>query len=44
MSKINVVCPHCLKVNAIPLKDSYTKANCGECKKITTRNNSFRIE
>lgn len=33
MSKINVVCPHCLKVNAIPLKDSYTKANCGECKK-----------
>ncbi|RXI39963.1 thioredoxin TrxC [Arcobacter cloacae] len=30
---MNVVCPHCLKVNAIPLKDSYTKANCGECKK-----------
>ncbi|WP_206731945.1 thioredoxin TrxC [Arcobacter cloacae] len=33
MSKINVVCPHCLKVNAIPLKNSYIKANCGECKK-----------
>ncbi|WP_404317496.1 thioredoxin TrxC [Malaciobacter canalis] len=32
MSKINVVCPHCLKVNKIPKKDSYTKANCGECK------------
>ncbi len=33
MSKLNVVCPHCKKVNAIPLKDSYAKANCGECKK-----------
>lgn len=32
MDKINVVCPHCLKVNAIPRKDSYTKANCGNCK------------
>lgn len=30
--KINVVCPHCLKVNRIPKKESYTKANCGECK------------
>jgi len=30
---INVVCPHCLKVNRIPKKDSYTKANCGACKK-----------
>jgi len=29
---IKVVCPHCLKVNKIPLKDSYTKANCGACK------------
>ncbi len=32
MSKINVVCPSCLKVNAIPQKESYTKANCGSCK------------
>jgi thioredoxin 2 len=32
MSKINVVCPHCLKINAIPKKDSYTKANCGSCR------------
>lgn len=32
MHKINVVCPHCLKVNKIPKKDSYLKANCGECK------------
>jgi len=30
---IKVVCPHCLKVNRIPKKDSYTKANCGSCKK-----------
>ncbi len=29
---IKVVCPHCSKVNAIPLKESYAKANCGECK------------
>ena len=29
---INVVCPHCLKVNRIPKKDTYTKANCGQCK------------
>lgn len=33
MSKINIVCPHCLKINAIPQKDSYSKANCGSCKK-----------
>ena len=29
---VNVVCPHCLKVNRIPKKDSYSKANCGACK------------
>ena len=29
---INVVCPHCLKVNRIPKKESYAKANCGQCK------------
>ena len=29
---INVVCPHCIKVNRIPKKESYTKANCGHCK------------
>ncbi|WP_419776640.1 thioredoxin TrxC [Malaciobacter marinus] len=32
MDKINIVCPHCLKVNKIPKKDLYIKANCGECK------------
>jgi len=29
---VNVVCPHCLKVNRIPKKGSYAKANCGACK------------
>ncbi len=29
---VNVVCPHCLKVNRIPKKESYIKANCGSCK------------
>jgi len=29
---VNVVCPHCLKVNRIPKKEQYTKANCGSCK------------
>lgn len=29
---VNIVCPHCLKVNRIPKKESYSKANCGECK------------
>jgi thioredoxin 2 len=32
MAKINVVCPHCGGVNAIPVKDSYMKAACGHCK------------
>ncbi len=29
---MRVICPHCLAVNNIPLKDSYKKANCGKCK------------
>ena len=29
---VNVVCPHCFKVNRIPQKESYAKANCGHCK------------
>ncbi len=29
---VNVVCPHCLKVNRIPKRESYSKANCGSCK------------
>ena len=30
---MRVVCPHCLSVNNVPLKESYKKANCGKCKK-----------
>ena len=30
---MRIVCPHCFAVNNVPLKDSYTKANCGKCKK-----------
>lgn len=33
MYNLNVVCPFCLKVNSIPKKDIYLKANCGSCKK-----------
>ena len=32
MQRLNVVCPHCSKVNKIPQKEHYTKANCGHCK------------
>jgi thioredoxin 2 len=32
MSTIQVVCPHCLKVNRLPKKEHYNKANCGHCK------------
>jgi thioredoxin 2 len=32
MKKINVVCPHCGGINAIPVKESYLKAACGHCK------------
>jgi thioredoxin 2 len=45
---MKVVCPHCLSINNVPQKDSYTKANCGKCKKslletnlIELRNSSF---
>ena len=30
---MRVVCPHCLKINNIPQKETYAKANCGGCKK-----------
>ena len=29
---MRIVCPHCLSVNNVPKKESYTKANCGKCK------------
>jgi thioredoxin 2 len=32
MQKLKVVCPHCLQVNALPFKEHYAKALCGQCK------------
>ncbi len=29
---MKVVCPNCLSLNNVPKKDSYKKANCGNCK------------
>jgi len=29
---MRIVCQHCQKVNNVPKKDSYKKANCGRCK------------
>ena len=29
---MRVICPHCQKINNVPQKDSYKKANCGKCK------------
>ncbi len=41
---INVVCPHCLKVNRIPQKESYAKANCGSCKKSLLASNPVSVD
>lgn len=30
---MKIVCPNCLSINNVPLKDEYKKANCGNCKK-----------
>ena len=38
MSVINVVCPHCMQVNRVPRRESYSKANCGKCKKSLLEN------
>ena len=32
METINFVCPNCKKVNRLPKKEHYSKANCGYCK------------
>ena len=41
---INVVCPHCLKVNRIPKKDHYNKANCGACKQSLLESKPFAAD
>ncbi len=33
MSSIKFICPNCKKINRLPKKDSYKKANCGGCGK-----------
>lgn len=44
MDKINVVCSSCLKVNSIPKKDSYSKANCGSCKNSLLDTNPIELD
>jgi len=29
---MKIICPSCLTINNVPKKDSYKKANCGNCK------------
>ena len=29
---MKIVCPHCQAINNVPKKESYKKANCGNCK------------
>jgi thioredoxin 2 len=38
MSAIRVICPHCLAVNRVPVKDHYEKAVCGRCGKSLLEN------
>ena len=44
MEKINIVCPHCFKINSIPKKDSYAKANCGSCKNSLLDTNPVELD
>ena len=32
MATIQYICPNCKKINRLPLKEHYNKANCGYCK------------
>ncbi|DAB41223.1 MAG TPA: thioredoxin TrxC [Sulfurovum sp. UBA12169] len=41
---VNVVCPHCLKVNRVPKKQGYTKANCGHCKNSLLNNKPVEVD
>ncbi|MDX9814366.1 MAG: thioredoxin TrxC [Sulfurimonas sp.] len=40
---MRVVCPHCLGVNNVPYKESYTKANCGRCKNSLLENKIIEL-
>jgi thioredoxin 2 len=41
---INVVCPHCMQINRVPKKDSYSKANCGKCKNSLLDNKVIEVD
>ena len=41
---VKVVCPHCAKVNKIPKKESYIKANCGNCKNSILDYNPIEVD
>jgi len=41
---VKVVCTHCGKVNKIPKKESYAKANCGHCKESMLGQKPFEVD
>ncbi len=41
---VKVVCPSCGKVNKIPKKESYAKANCGHCKKTMLNQKPLEVD
>lgn len=44
METIQVVCPHCMKVNRLPKKDHYNKAVCGHCKRSLLENPPMEVD
>ncbi len=40
---MRVVCPHCKEINNVPKKDSYKKANCGNCKQSLLDNKAIEV-
>ncbi|WP_456394070.1 thioredoxin TrxC [Nitratifractor sp.] len=44
METIQVVCPHCLKVNRLPKKEHYNKAICGHCKQSLLDNKPVEVD
>lgn len=41
---VKVVCTHCGKVNKIPKKEHYAKANCGHCKASMLNQQPFEVD
>jgi len=44
MSTMQVVCPHCMKVNRLPRKEQYLKAVCGHCKHSLLENQPVEVD